>query len=317
MELPGAAFLRVFIVEDMPYIRTLLRGLLRRFGFEHVMEAGSVAEAVADMRRTPPDLIITDWEMPGHTGLDLLKWVRRNPASPNPATPIILLTSHGDPETVHACRDAGANDFLVKPVAPKRLRESVAELLRKDRPFIVAPDYVGPDRRRVDRPTAFDRRAAEPPEGVWMLPAGEGLADKTRSGADADQLAERIRAAVRAREAARPAAVARTPLDQVHDLAGEALNALETLAAALPAMRAALADPSRESVDQSATPVSWVLDSMATLIAPEAGGPSELMVVKQHLRALRAMTRECDGAEAEKIAVNLASRLDAWRREQA
>lgn len=314
MELPGAASLRVFIVEDMPYIRTLLRGLLRRFGFEHVMEAGSVAEAVADMRRTPPDLVITDWEMPGHTGLDLLKWVRSNPASPNPATPIILLTSHGDPETVRACRDAGANDFLVKPVAPKRLRESVAELLRKDRPFIVAPDYVGPDRRRLDRPTAFDRRAALPPEGVWMLPAGEGLAAKPRSGAEADQLAERIRAAVRTRDAARPAAMARTPLDQVHDLAGEALSALETLTAALPAMRAALGDPNGAP---QAAPTSWVLDSMAALMAPESGRASELSVIKLHLRALRAMTRECDNAEAEKIAVNLASRLDAWRREQA
>lgn len=317
MEIPGAAGLKVLIVEDMAYIRSMLRGLLLRFGFAQVVEAASVPEALAELRRTPPDLIVTDWEMPGLTGIDLLKWVRQNPQSRNPATPIILLTAHGDFETVRACRDAGANDFLIKPVAPKRLHESIANLLRNDRLFVVSPDYVGPDRRRADRPTPHERRARTPPPGVMVTPPGGPLGTKTGHGPGADMQADRLCAAIRARETARQAAAAQKPLDKLHQLAGDALAALEALSAALPAMQAALADAETAGATPTVDSVKWALNSMTALIAPEADEISELTVVQLHLQALRAMTRESGDAHAEKIAANLAARLDAWRREQS
>jgi CheY-like chemotaxis protein len=322
MVLPGAENIHVLIVEDVSYIRTLLRGLLRQSGFTDIVEAAAVDEAIAEIRRSPPDLVFTDWEMPGKTGLDLLKWVRQDQNSPNPAVPIILLTSHSDPETIRLCRDAGANDFLVKPVSPKRVAERVRELIINDRSFVVSPDYIGPDRRRADRLTTVERRSRTLPDSVLVTAPTGGLAAKAQGDDDglsgALYAIERIRAAtrVRGRSAAgrKPGLEPKSTLEKVRDIAGQALEAADRLAEATRAMRDVVSDDALFHEEGAAEAMSQVMASLTSLL--ETSEVSELSMIKLHLRALRAIARERDSRESEEIAMNLAARIGAWRREQ-
>jgi two-component system, chemotaxis family, chemotaxis protein CheY len=85
-------------------------------------------------------------------GVDFARWLRNDPASPAPYTPIILLTGHADRQRIMAARDAGVNEFCVKPVTPADLMKRIVWVVDRARPFVRSQTYFGPDRRRQDDP---------------------------------------------------------------------------------------------------------------------------------------------------------------------
>ncbi|WP_224369125.1 response regulator [Hyalangium versicolor] len=124
--------LRILLAEDQPQMRSLLRGALRRDGYE-VIEAEDgpsllralVSGLLAEQSRAP-DLIITDVRMPGFTGLEVLARLRSEEWN----TPVILITAFGD-EALHAeAARLGANRVLDKPFELEDLRGAVRELLK-------------------------------------------------------------------------------------------------------------------------------------------------------------------------------------------
>ncbi len=154
--------LKLLFVDDAPNTRLMLRELLRGTEWPNADFADSAATALEMIRRNPPDLVFTDWQMPGESGLDLIRSVRESPESGDPMLPMILLTANGGTEYVLEARKAGATDFLVKPISRARIIERVISAATKQRPFIVSPSYTGPDWRR----------AAQPGEGQEPLPPG-------------------------------------------------------------------------------------------------------------------------------------------------
>lgn len=315
---PGAANLHILVVDDVAQTRLLLRGVLRNLGFVHVTETTSVEEAVEAILVSVPDIVITDWEMPERSGMELLTWLRRDPRSPAPGLPVILLTAHGDPERVRACRDAGATDFLVKPIAPKRILERVLDLMRRQRSFVVSPGYVGPDRRRARRPVVHDRRAPTPPQEVAVLPP-DGVLEARMSG-DATLLEEallrreqaRVMVGVRARVATEPEA----PEEMVFALAGTALAALERAAETLQAMQGALSAWHGSSSAPLLPSAERVLASLRALPACARPDQSEPALIRLHLLAVRAIIRSLDDPEAAALAEALAARIDVVRQER-
>jgi CheY-like chemotaxis protein len=143
--------------------------------------ADSAAAALKQIQANPPDLVFTDWQMPGQSGLDLIRAIRERPDSPDPLLPVILLTASGGAEYVLGARKAGATDFLVKPISMNRIIERVMNAVTKPRPFIVSPTYKGPDWRRPGQPAvANDRRQVELPAGGFVLPPDFLLLAKVR-----------------------------------------------------------------------------------------------------------------------------------------
>jgi sigma-B regulation protein RsbU (phosphoserine phosphatase) len=110
---------RVLVVDDSRAQRMLLASLLRRWGHE-VVDCGTADAALAAARDPSIDLVISDWVMPGLTGPDFCRHIRAN--RPTSYAYVILLTSKTGDDALAEGLEAGADDFLTKPVRPPELR---------------------------------------------------------------------------------------------------------------------------------------------------------------------------------------------------
>ena len=121
---------RVLVVDDSRMQRRILAAQIAGAGYE-VVEAGSGAEALALCAREPPDLILSDWMMPGMSGLDFCRAFRAMPRDSYGY--FILLTSKTEKGKVAQGLDVGADDFLTKPVDRHELRARVRTITRLNR----------------------------------------------------------------------------------------------------------------------------------------------------------------------------------------
>jgi len=144
------AELKVMIVDDSGNMLNLISTILLALGVRNVFEALDGHTALSELPHFKPDIIITDWHMEPMNGVEFVKEVRRGKGSPDPFVPIIMLTGHTELTLVVEARDAGINEFLVKPISPKSLYARIAAILDGTRPFIQSDAYFGPCRRRKD-----------------------------------------------------------------------------------------------------------------------------------------------------------------------
>lgn len=119
--------IRLLIVDDHEVVREGLRALLaRQKGLEVVGEAGSVAGAVDEARRSTPDVVIMDVRLPDGSGIEACREIRAE----RPETRVIMLTSYPDEEAVFASIVAGASGYLLKQVRMQALIEAIEALAR-------------------------------------------------------------------------------------------------------------------------------------------------------------------------------------------
>ena len=143
---------RFLIVDDNTHAVNLVKAMLRGFGADQLYDAQTVDAAQRRMKITPCDIVILDYMLGAEEGVTFARWLRNDPESPAPYTPIILLTGHADRPKIMAARDAGVNEFCVKPVTPADLMKRIAWVIDRARPFVRSQTYFGPDRRRHDDP---------------------------------------------------------------------------------------------------------------------------------------------------------------------
>ena len=118
--------MRVFIVDDYNTMLRILRNLLRQLDINNVEEATNGDTAYQMLQRTPPDLIISDWNMAPVTGLDLLKKVRSDAKLKH--IPFIMVTAESKTENVIAAKQAGVSNYIVKPFNAETLRAKIASV---------------------------------------------------------------------------------------------------------------------------------------------------------------------------------------------
>jgi DNA-binding response OmpR family regulator len=127
-----------------------------------VAEANDAADAFAELTHFPADIIITDYHMQPLDGLDFVRLVRTGSDSPNPFVPIIMLSGHTEMKKIMEARDAGAHEYLAKPISARSLYARINSIISRPREFIKTKTFFGPDRRR--RAVSFngsDRRVAD------------------------------------------------------------------------------------------------------------------------------------------------------------
>ncbi len=153
--------LRFLIVDDNTHAVNLVKAMLRGFGATLLYDAQNLEGARRQMRAIPCDIVILDYMLGSEEGVAFARWLRNDPDSPEPHTPIILLTGHADRARIMAARDAGVNEFCVKPITPADLLKRISWVIDKPRPFVRSDNYFGPDRRRHQDPkyTGPERRA--------------------------------------------------------------------------------------------------------------------------------------------------------------
>jgi DNA-binding response OmpR family regulator len=119
--------LKVLVADDDPLSLALLHAQLTTWGYEPVLaEDGEQAQTLLRSNGFP--ICILDWMMPGMTGLDLCAWIK---ASLDPAPHVIMLTSRSAPEDMYAGYEAGADDYMTKPLDRQELRARLGHLARK------------------------------------------------------------------------------------------------------------------------------------------------------------------------------------------
>lgn len=159
---------RVLAVEDYPFMADLISTMLREFGVGHIVQAINIQEAKEVLTlfnsesadpRNAIDIVITDWLMPDGDGPELLKWIREHRKAQIKFLPTILCSAYASEDVVKVARDSGANEALVKPVSAIKMARRMLHVVDNPRPYIKAPNFFGPDRRRrKERFEGEDRR---------------------------------------------------------------------------------------------------------------------------------------------------------------
>ena len=149
---------RVLIVDDQDFIRSLLRHILAVLGCSQITDAPDGETAWDIIIGNPPDLLIVDWEMPTMSGIELVNRVRNDKASPDRFIPVIMVTAHTERPRILTARDAGVNEFVMKPVSAKTLFSRLNAVIEHPRRFVRTKEYFGPDRRRKRVFVDFERR---------------------------------------------------------------------------------------------------------------------------------------------------------------
>lgn len=154
--------LSILIVEDSLYIQNLITQMLKIFGVGEIMTCSNVKEAkdlltaIQASKKSrylkSVDMILMDWLMPGENGDVLLQWIRDHHNDSVRFTPVIVISGYTTEYVANRARDLGAHETMVKPISGSGLASRITSVIEAPRPFIKAPGFFGPDRRRKNIP---------------------------------------------------------------------------------------------------------------------------------------------------------------------
>lgn len=119
--------MKVLVVDDFATMRRIVKNILRELDFKDIVEAENGAAAVKILESQDIDLIVSDWNMPKMTGLDLLKWVRANEKTKN--LPFLMVTAEAQKENVVEAVKAKVSNYIVKPFTAAVMAEKLAKIL--------------------------------------------------------------------------------------------------------------------------------------------------------------------------------------------
>lgn len=119
--------LRFLVVDDFSTMRRIVKNLLNDLGYANVQEADDGQTALPMLKSGGFDFLVTDWNMPGMPGLDLLKAVRADPALSK--MPVLMLTAEAKREQIIEAAQAGVNGYVIKPFTAITLKEKIDKIL--------------------------------------------------------------------------------------------------------------------------------------------------------------------------------------------
>ena len=119
--------LTVLIVDDFLTMRRIVRKILRDLDFQNIIEAEDGSAALDVLKTTKVDLIVSDWNMPRMTGLELLKEVRGNDNFKD--TPFLMVTAEAQKENIVEAVKARVSNYIVKPFTAATLEEKLAKIV--------------------------------------------------------------------------------------------------------------------------------------------------------------------------------------------
>jgi two-component system chemotaxis response regulator CheY len=122
-----SAEIRFLVVDDFSTMRRIIKNFLNDLGYANVQEADDGNTALPILKAGNIDFLITDWNMPGMPGLDLLKAVRADPKLAK--LPVLLLTAEAKREQIVEAAQAGVNGYVIKPFTAQTLKEKLDKIL--------------------------------------------------------------------------------------------------------------------------------------------------------------------------------------------
>ena len=121
--------MKILVVDDFSTMRRIIKNLLRDLGFSNADEADDGNSALPMLQTGKYDFLVTDWNMPGMTGIELLQHVR---ADENLKTlPVLLVTAEAKRDQIVAAAQAGVNGYVVKPFTAAVLKEKIEKIFER------------------------------------------------------------------------------------------------------------------------------------------------------------------------------------------
>ena len=121
--------MKILVVDDFTTMRKVVRNLLKQGGYENIVEAEDGVVALRMIKAQKIDFIISDWNMPNMSGLELLKAVRAD--AEVSATPFLMVTAEALQDNVIAAVKAGVSNYIVKPFTAEVLSDKIANIIEK------------------------------------------------------------------------------------------------------------------------------------------------------------------------------------------
>mgnify|MGYP000727009883 CR=1 FL=1 len=119
--------MQILIVDDFKTMLKIVDGMLKQLGFKNVDEASDGTMALEKLRSKKYDLVLSDWNMEPMSGFDLLKHVRADASLKH--IPFVLITAESKTENIIAAKQAGVNNYIVKPFNVNTLKEKLSAVL--------------------------------------------------------------------------------------------------------------------------------------------------------------------------------------------
>tara|TARA_R110000782_G_scaffold201570_1_gene290242 strand:+ start:497 stop:898 length:402 start_codon:yes stop_codon:yes gene_type:complete len=121
--------MKILIVDDFSTMRRIIKNLLRDLGFTNTAEADDGLTALPMLENGKYDFLVTDWNMPGMQGIDLLKAVRENPELVD--LPVLMVTAESKKDQIVEAAQAGVNGYVVKPFTAQTLKEKIDKIFER------------------------------------------------------------------------------------------------------------------------------------------------------------------------------------------
>ncbi len=123
--------MKILVVDDFSTMRRIIKNLLRDLGFNNTSEADDGLTALPMLKTGKFDLLVTDWNMPGMQGIDLLKAVRSEADEKLKNIPVLMVTAEQKKEQIVEAAQAGVNGYIVKPFTALILKEKLEKIFAR------------------------------------------------------------------------------------------------------------------------------------------------------------------------------------------
>ena len=123
--------MKILVVDDFSTMRRIIKNLLRDLGFNNTSEADDGLTALPMLKAGNFDLLVTDWNMPGMQGIDLLKAVRAEEDEKLKSIPVLMVTAEQKKEQIVEAAQAGVNGYIVKPFTALILKEKLEKIFAR------------------------------------------------------------------------------------------------------------------------------------------------------------------------------------------
>jgi two-component system chemotaxis response regulator CheY len=121
--------MKILVVDDFSTMRRIIKNLLKDLGFTNIQEADDGSTALPMLQNGDFDFVVTDWNMPGMQGIDLLRAIRSDDSLKH--LPVLMVTAEAKKEQIVAAAQAGVNGYVVKPFTAATLKEKLDKIFER------------------------------------------------------------------------------------------------------------------------------------------------------------------------------------------
>jgi two-component system chemotaxis response regulator CheY len=126
--MPADPNMKILVVDDMSTMRRIVKNIMKQLGFANVEEAENGQDALDKLRAEPFGFVISDWNMPVMTGIDLLRAIRADDKLK--ALPVLMVTAEAQKENLLEAIQAGVSNYIVKPFSAEVVQEKMNKIFK-------------------------------------------------------------------------------------------------------------------------------------------------------------------------------------------